>query len=187
MRITKKWLIEKYACEPGLLWFCNQSEINPIKIIKKLMLEDRYEWGSWLITNILTKKDNILYAIFAAEKVLHIFEEKYPNDKRPRKAIEVAKKYLSNFYASAAADAAAAAAVDASDAAYIDDATAAADAAAAAYSTAAAVTSDYITSSVYADSAYADSASAAAYNNNSDYYLEKKIINYGIDLLKKQE
>lgn len=33
-------------------------------------------------------------AIFAAESVLHIFEKKHPDDKRPRKAIEVAKAYL---------------------------------------------------------------------------------------------
>ena len=41
-----------------------------------------------------TKKDSLSLAIYAAEKVLHIFEKKYPNDKRPREAIEAAKKVL---------------------------------------------------------------------------------------------
>ena len=34
------------------------------------------------------------YAIFAAEQVIGFFEKKYPEDKRPRKAIEAAKDYL---------------------------------------------------------------------------------------------
>ena len=40
------------------------------------------------------KEDSVELAIFAAEEVLHIFEKKYPNDKRPREAIEAAKAYL---------------------------------------------------------------------------------------------
>ena len=35
-------------------------------------------------------------AIFAAEQVLDIFERRYPDDKRPRQAIEAAKKVLEN-------------------------------------------------------------------------------------------
>ena len=41
-------------------------------------------------------KEKISLAIQCAEKVLFIFEEKYPEDKRPRKAIEAAKKYLAD-------------------------------------------------------------------------------------------
>src|SRR3990167_5046462 len=41
-----------------------------------------------------TKKDSLSLAIYAAEKVLHIFEKEYPEDKRPREAIEAAKKVL---------------------------------------------------------------------------------------------
>lgn len=36
------------------------------------------------------------YAIFAAEQVIDIYEKKYPDDKRPREAIEVAKECLKN-------------------------------------------------------------------------------------------
>ena len=42
----------------------------------------------------LNKKINLLWAIYCAEAVLHIFEDKYPDDDRPRKAIEAAKNYL---------------------------------------------------------------------------------------------
>ena len=105
---------------------------------------------------VLTKRIAVEFAIFCAERVLPIFEGKYPNDKRPRDTIELVKRYLkkpssvskkelksdaadaaayaaANAYAAADADAAAYAAADAAD-----DAAAAANAAAAAYAYAAA-------------------------------------------------
>jgi len=36
----------------------------------------------------------VSYAIFAAEQVLDIYEKQYPDDKRPRQAIDAAKKCL---------------------------------------------------------------------------------------------
>ena len=80
---------------------------------------------------VLTKRIAVEFAIFCAERVLPIFEGKYPNDKRPRDTIELVKRYLkkpssvskkelrsayadaaayANAYANAAAAAAAAAA-----------------------------------------------------------------------------
>jgi hypothetical protein len=41
-----------------------------------------------------TKKDSLKLAIFSAELVLKNFEKKYPDDLRPRQAIEAAKKVL---------------------------------------------------------------------------------------------
>jgi len=41
-----------------------------------------------------TKKDSLKLAIFSAELVLPNFEKEYPDDDRPRKAIEAAKKVL---------------------------------------------------------------------------------------------
>ncbi len=40
------------------------------------------------------KKDSVALAIYSAELCIDIFEKKYPNDKRPREAIESAKKWL---------------------------------------------------------------------------------------------
>ena len=36
----------------------------------------------------------VQYAVFAAEQVIDLFEQKYPDDKRPREAIEAAKKCI---------------------------------------------------------------------------------------------
>jgi len=61
----------------------------------------------------------VLIAYTVAADVLPIFEEKYPKDLRPRKAVEVAKMYLEGYAVVAAdVDAAIYAAADAADAAY---------------------------------------------------------------------
>ena len=70
---------------------------------QKMRIVKAYRW---------TKEDSVKLAIFAAELVIDIFEKQYPDDKRPRMAIEAAKKWLDNPTADtarAAADAAAAA------------------------------------------------------------------------------
>jgi hypothetical protein len=78
-------------------------------------------------------KANILYAIYSAEAVLPIYENKYPNDNRPRLAIEAAKialKYPTEENKAKARAAASAATASAASAAW---AAAAATVAAAAY------------------------------------------------------
>ena len=69
-------------------------------------------------------------AVVFAEDVLHVFEDKHPNDMRPRSAIDAAKAWLSNP-STANADAAAAACAAARAAPYAYAAANAADAAAA--------------------------------------------------------
>jgi len=46
------------------------------------------QWKKW------TKKDSVALAIFAAELVIDNYEKEYPNDTRPREAIEAAKMVL---------------------------------------------------------------------------------------------
>jgi len=67
---------------------------------------DNFQWQNWLIARLLTKCQQIKYAVFAAEQVIGIFESEYPNNELPRKAIKAAKEYLEN--PTAAAEAAAA-------------------------------------------------------------------------------
>ena len=117
----------------------------------------------------LSREGIVSFAADCAAAVLHIFEEKFPKDKRPRKAIEAARDwikgkaaaaanaaYAAAVYATGAASAASAAAVYAAAAA---DAASAADAADAAYAASAAYAA--YAAAVYATDA-ADAASAAA-------------------------
>ena len=133
-KITEKWLVKKGACEAGVEAFKNQKEKDSLKILKKLIRVKKLDWANWLIVRVMTYKQYVSYAIYGAEKVIGIFEKKYPNDNRPRRAIRAAQKCIKNPSRKnkAAADAAATDAANAADAA-ATDAASAADAADAAY------------------------------------------------------
>ena len=195
MKITKKWLESKDACTEGIKWFEKRTNTDLITLLNDLQNEDHWTWANWLIIRCMNYKQRISYAIFAAEQVIHIYEKKYPDDNRPRNAIEAAKKCLKNpskknkdaaadaaYADAAAADAAVAAAyaayaaADAADAAYAD---AAADAAVAAYAAADAAADAAVAAYAAADAA-ADAAVATA-----RLKIRKLILDYGISLLKK--
>ena len=173
MKLTMKKLETWKACREGKEWFGAQSETDGKKIVETLIAEKHLDWANWLIVRLLKRADKIRYAIYAAEQVVDIFERKYPEDKRPRQAIDAAKTYLNNpTRANKRAAYAAAAYAYAANAAAANAAYAAA-AANAAYAAA------------YA--AYAANA-AAAYAANAAYAaaaaMKEKIIRYGLTLVK---
>ena len=179
MKINRKWLEKFNACTDGKEWYLTNCPENPSEGIKGLMKGDKYDWANWLIVRIMNYKQYVSYAIFAAEQVIDIYEKQYPDDKRPREAMEAAKKCIDipskknkqAAYASAnaAANAAHAAAYASANAAYAAYASAnAADAAA------------------YAAYAAANADSAAAYVANKKE-MRIKILEYGISLLNKEK
>ena len=192
--ITLEWLKENHACGESLKAFDKETNHDVFATLERLKAKNR-EWGNWLIVRLMTHRQTIQYAIFAAEQVIDIFEKKYPDDYRPRLAIEAARDYLKDPSAknkkAAAAYAAAAAAANAAYAAY---AAAAADAAAnAAYaadaSSAAADASSAAAYAAYAAANAADAAAAANAANAAAAYVAArikmltKILKYGIKLL----
>ncbi len=195
-KITIKWLQKKEACIAGQKWFLQQSESEAPAVIEALIAEKKLDWANWLVVRFLKRKQQIQYAVYAAELVLSIWESKYPNDNRPRKAIEAAKACIirnSKSNRTAAAYAATAAyAAYAATAAY-----AAADAATAAYAAAAAAdAADAADAAAYAAAAYAAAYAAyaaAAYAATADADATAyaaaaltKIIRYGINLLEEK-
>jgi hypothetical protein len=96
VKITRKLLKKHNACAEGMRWVTEHKLIDkPAKsFISALIKGDRAEWANWLIVRLLNHDGQIMYAIYAAEQVIGIFEKEYPKDDRPRKAIEAAKKYL---------------------------------------------------------------------------------------------
>jgi len=199
MKITKEWLRKRGACHKSLDYVCSNNYIglDIIPFLQKLIKENRLFDANWLITKGMNKKQNVSYAIFAAEQVINIFEKKFPTDKRPRKAIESAKNYLKNpcektkSNAAAAAHAAETTGIAASYAAaratYAADAEAAANAAYAAYtaSYAASTASSYtshaaarasFTAAVHTVNAYAASYASHAADAAADAaYARKKM------------
>jgi hypothetical protein len=92
-----------------------------------ISLEDKY-W--FFCKRVFTDSQNQHIAIKIAEVVLPIFEEEYPSDNRPRKAIEAARLYLTGHISLEKLLTARKAAIYAAAAAYTadDDAYAASDA-----------------------------------------------------------
>lgn len=58
--------------------------------------EDKECWREMRVVKAYrwTKKDSVRLAVYVAELCLKHFEKEYPNDKRPREAIEAAMRYL---------------------------------------------------------------------------------------------
>ena len=177
---TKKFILDNSGCyddeQVFEYWPNGENRITLEDILKsRIPLKDKY----WFVCRkLLTKEQNIKISIGVAEIVLNLYENKYPDDKRPRKAIEAAKVYLKtrNAAAAYAAYADAAAAADASFA----DASFAAAAAYAAYAAAYASFADVDTAYAYAYAyaAYAAYDDAAYANNRSIKALEVYLLNF---------
>ena len=97
-KVTEKFLKDHRACSSGMQWVTENKLIGlpRIDFVKKLMENGKIDWANWLIVRLMNKKQKVQYAIFAAEQVISIFEKKYPDDNRPRKAIEAAREYLNH-------------------------------------------------------------------------------------------
>ena len=67
---------------------------TPLDFLKleHISVEDK-QW-LFLREEYVPKRELQLYACFCAEQVLHLFEEEYPDDKRPREAIEAKRLWL---------------------------------------------------------------------------------------------
>ena len=124
MLITSDKLQELRACVEAVNFFEEHyKEIEIVELLRDVVKYEEeiskeynsnvYGWRYWLIASILSRKAAVRFAVYAAEKVLHIYEDEYPEDKRPREAIEAAKAYLENPKADAIAYAARDAAYDA--------------------------------------------------------------------------
>ena len=94
--LTMKWLKDKGACQESKDEFLilKKKSIKTEIVFKMLEKKEKLNWSNWLISRLFNKKQKIQYAIYAAEQVIDIYENKYLNDNRPRKAIEAAKNYF---------------------------------------------------------------------------------------------
>ena len=96
-KLTVKFLEQHSACTDGLKYAVDNLIGKPAdKVILNLIKIGHTEWANWYIVRIMTHKQRIMYAIFAAEQVISNYEKAYPGDDRPRKAIEAAREYLNH-------------------------------------------------------------------------------------------
>ena len=92
--IDKDWLTKNLPCQEALDWYGDYLDKSPIEILNRLIEAKKYVWANWFVARVMTYHDYVSYAVFAAEQVIDIYEKKYPDDNRPRKAIEAAKKCI---------------------------------------------------------------------------------------------
>jgi len=183
MAITEEFLKDIHPCDEGYQWWLNHGRpADSQATLETLIADEQINWANWLIVRLMNRKQKIAYAIYAAEQVISIYKLKYPDDNRPQKAIDAAKKFLSdtstkNKDAVHATDAAAAVVYEADAAVYAADA--AVCAANAAYAAdAAAVT-------VYAADAAVCAANAAYAADSAEMLI--KIIKHGMSLMTFEE
>ena len=96
LSINLKWLVDHSVCEEGKNWFIARykGSINADEFIEVLIAEKQLKWTNWLLVRILDRTNCIKYAVFSAEQVLDRFELWDSKDKKPRTAIEAVQKYL---------------------------------------------------------------------------------------------
>jgi hypothetical protein len=168
VRITNEYIASLFPCKNRHDNYLHHYRNTDFSVVEFLQLENiTYDDKIWVWKNFATVNEAALFGLKCASSVLDIFEAKYPNDERPRLALEAVYTYLKNpteenkKACSYAADYAADAADDADDAyAYANAAyvAAAADDAYAAY--AAAAYAAYVAADYAADHA-ADHAAAS--------------------------
>jgi hypothetical protein len=99
IKLSFQYLKKIDACHEAIAWMHSHKE-RDIECLYRAAFKnkdkDQLNWGNWLICRLLNHKQQIQYAVYAAKQVLHLYEEKYPEDKRPRKAINAALKVIKN-------------------------------------------------------------------------------------------
>ena len=156
--INKKYLKSLSPCEDRYKHYLTHykkwtGSLEEFLELQELTFEDK----KWVFVRSIDKSKLRLVASDFAERVLHIFESKHPNDDRPRKAIEAARNGNA-AYAVYAAAADASYAANTANAAYAASAAAyAADAAAYAGGYGAARAAAYAARAANAADAYAAS------------------------------
>jgi len=208
MKLTKDWFKQQGMNSNGLDWVHTQFsdeivELEATEIINRLITQEkeiaeRYKnsiypenslkWANWIICEVFSEEQRIKYAIFAAEQVIDIHEEQYPDDSRPRNAIRVAREYLEDqsvvsvVNATNAAKGAAYAADYAANVARATNGTASSAIKTASYA-ASAASSAVNTIAYAANASYAASTAANAVGDASNE-MRERILRYGLELLQ---
>ena len=167
----KEKLVKMNACYSAIEWVGDRTAGQAWNECR------RAGWMLWYLdkTNNITQEQSVKIAVHIARSVLGLFENKHPDDTRPRQAIEAAEAWLKNPCKETANAAAYAANAAANAANYADyDANEAANAAAYAAANAA----NYAANAAnYAANAANYAANAAAYEaENADFI--RTIIKY---------
>jgi len=100
MYITKEKLLELNACINSITWLEQNSGITTVEQGIALLWEtdhpEKFAWSNWILSSVLTRTNQVRYAINSAELVLPLWEKEFPTDKRPHEAVNAVKAWLEN-------------------------------------------------------------------------------------------
>lgn len=92
MRINTKTIKMLNPCESRFNNYLNYYKNFDSDLLDFILLENiTYNDKVWVVTRLFTKEQNVKWSLLCASKVLEIFENKYPNDNRPRKHCKLVK------------------------------------------------------------------------------------------------
>ena len=94
--ITQEWITKYKPCADAVKKYHYLIGKPPLVIIRRLVQNKDYKYANWLIVRVMSYHDYVSYAVFSAEQVIDIYEKQYPDDKRPRQAIEAARRCIEN-------------------------------------------------------------------------------------------
>jgi len=94
-KIDEAWIRANNPCQAALDWW-DKKEKDPIKILDALIKANKLDWANWYIVRIMEYADYVAYVVYAAALVLPDYEARYPDDIRPRQAIEAARECIAN-------------------------------------------------------------------------------------------
>ena len=90
--LFKQYLESRGACQDAVDWAGGKTLDDCWQTC------DRPDWMLWLYErNTPDKMTCVKIAVYAARLVLPIWQEKYPEDLRPQRAIEAAEKWVENL------------------------------------------------------------------------------------------
>lgn len=185
-------------------WFGNyKGDCELVPLLRALIADNEHDWAKWLIIRAMATIDYdavVSYAIFTVKQVLNIYEQHYPNDNRPRVAIEKAEEFLQSKTKEATVAVATYLAADAADEAARDAYHCATTNAAAEIAFAIACVARAAVYTTHNNIAYTVARSAhvaidtavyaaalAANSDDAGREMQEKILNYGIKLLETTE
>jgi hypothetical protein len=181
MKIDKAFIDKYRPCDAALEYLEPQLESNndAVAVLERLIAKEMYDWAWWGMVRCLNTDNARLWAIYCAEAVLPIFEANYPNDNRPRLAVEEAKNNTVTDEIARAANIAASYVANVSGASYASYA--------AYYAAYAAHYAAYHAANpgAYYAASTVGAAFAAATRANPD--LEVPLLLLGLDMLREQE
>jgi len=90
---TLKALLDKNPCSDGVKFIKSHKSLH-----KMWATCERADWMIWALQqlDLLDDRTARRFAVACAEHTLHFFEDKYPDDRRPRHAIECARTLIDN-------------------------------------------------------------------------------------------